>query len=490
MKKAVGYAIGILAVALAGAAVGAGGYWRYSGPSSTQLRWNNATEVTTQSTHEFAELLSQGSVGRRLQGKDLAEKWKTPAITVYSAPYVAPHPAQVTLKDLSDNGQAHAIDVVFKGPVAARTAWQELMNTVSDSAAAAARVDPYRVNRVLIATVAKGLDTLPGDRLLWTRVLVQPINFEFAGYTVAATDSRSVKIARIENSTNTKLSIGGGVDADLPGVAKPDVGQSIEKSQKASADVNEQYQNLGVDIQRDFLRIIRESAPGGDVAGNAAIQLSMLTDPQMIWCDKPHGSCEPRPIARPSQDLSNGAQPDDKLVLFVSSFHPVDGEADPRIAVLPQNPLPHCPLNANVWMLYEKRTITKGRQNYVEGLQEVELIRDGYDAGKVEIVAADDIAPAVWSIKVTDSSDTGPVTDDKPDLKGQTENGSARRLVFTDYLTASELAHWLKTQLAAKPHSEPRLKTMTFHADPRKTLTPFKHGANDCEPEPQKNASR
>jgi hypothetical protein len=98
------------------------------------------------------------------------------------------------------------------------------MKTIGDGDGAAARVDPYRASRVLVATVAKGLDTLPGDRLLWTRVFVQPINFEFAGYTVAATDSRSAKIAKIENSTNTKLSIGGGVDTDLPGVAKPDMG--------------------------------------------------------------------------------------------------------------------------------------------------------------------------------------------------------------------------------------------------------------------------
>jgi hypothetical protein len=194
---------------------------------------------------------------------------------------------------------------------------------------------------------------------------------------------------------------------------------------------------------------------------------------------------------RPSQEANNGGQPDDRLVLFVSSFHLADTDADTRIAVLPQNPLPHCPLNANVWMLYEKRTITNGRQNYVEGMQEIELIQDGYDAGKVEIVPADDIAPAVWSIKVTDASqDKGPVTDDMPNLTGQIENGSARKLVFTDYLTASELTHWLKTQLAANPDAEPRIRTMTFHVAATKTLTPFKHGANDCDPTPQENASR
>lgn len=471
--------IGLVLAALVGAALGAGGYWRYSGPPTTELRWSNATEVIAQSKKSFTDLV----------GKDTANRWSAPTVTVYSAPSIGPQQSPVTLKDLSDSGQAHAIDVVFKGPETARAAWQELMNTVSGSAGPADSVDPYRVNRVLIATVAKGLDTLPGDRLLWTRVFVQPINFEFAGYSVAATDSKSIKIASIENSTNTKLSISGGVDTGLPGAAKPDAGQTIERTQKASADVTEQYENLGVDIQRDFLRIIRESAPGGDVVGNAAIQLSMLTDPARIWCGKLNEACKPRPIARAPLPSKGDADPDDGLVLLVSSAHLADGEPDPRLSALPQSALPHCPLIANVWMLYELRSITSGRQNYVEGMQQVELSKQGYDAGKVDIVPADDIAPAVWSIKVTDpTSDRSPVTDDKPDLTGQVEHARSRRLVFTDYLTASELAHWLKTRIAAG--QDLTIKPMKFSVDPKYTLTPFKHVANDCAPAAQENATR
>ena len=173
-----------------------------------------------------------------------------------------------------------------------------------------------------------------------------------------------------------------------------------------------------------------------------------------------------------------------KLVLLVSSAHLAEDETNPRIAVFPQNALPHCPLKANVWMLYEVRQIEKGRQNYVEGAQQVKLIKGGYDAQSVNIVDADDIAPAVWSVKVTDAANPSPATDTSPDLVGLIEHGTPRRLVFTDYLTATALAHWVKAQLANAPAREPVLNGLSFQVDPSKALTPFKHTRNDCEPLP------
>jgi hypothetical protein len=481
MRKVVGYSVAV--IVLLGTGIGLGFFWKNPGPPITQLRWKNETEVKAEPNDRFKEL--------RAKDPDPAHHpWEKPTVSVYSAPYAAPHPLPVTLKDLSDNGQAHAIDFVLKGPTPPKTTWQELMSVAGDDASAPERVDPYRVNRVLIATVAKGLDTLPGDRLLWTRVFVQPINFEFAGYTLAATDNKSIKLASIENSTNTKLSIKGGGETGVPGLGKPEVGQEIEKTQKATADVNEQYENLGIDIQPTFLRIIRESAPGGDVAGNTAIQLSILTDPSKIWCEQVKEGCNPRPIVRPLPVTNDDADRDEKLVLVVSNAHLADGEQDPRINVLPQSALPHCPLKANVWMLYEIRNIKSGRQNYLEGLQQVELSQEGYNAEAVDIVPADDIAPAVWSIKVTDAKAKPPVTDDTPDLTAQIDKGSVRKLVFTDYLTTSELAHWLKTQMATSTGPDPRLKTMTFHVDSGKTLTPFKHVVNDCKSTLETNASK
>jgi hypothetical protein len=481
MAKIIGY----IGAAVVGAAVaGSSSYWKYLNPPSTQQRWSNKTQVTPNATPAFTELQSKDLLGQR---------WKKPTISVYSAPYHAPQPVHFTLKDLSNNGQAHAIDFTLKRPMPSAAAWQKLTSLLGDDANASARIDPYRVDRILVATVTKGLDTLPGDRLLWTRVFVEPINFEFAGYTIADTDNKSIKLTSIENSINTKLSIKDGAAAEVPVLGKPEFGQELEKTQKATAEVNEQYENLGIDIQPDYLRIIRESATGGDVAGNTRIRLTILTDPSIIWCrsaeENKQKRCKPTAPAAANQ----GTDPDDKLVLVVSNVHLADGEKDPRIDALPQSVLPHCPLKANVRMLYEMRNIANGRENLLEGSQQVALSQDADSADTVDIVPADDIAPAVWSIKVTDAKPDAranlPVTADASDLFAQIDNGSPRKLVFTDYLTASELAHWLKTQLAASPRREPKLKKMTFHIDSTKTLTPFKNVTNDCGPRPQLTAS-
>jgi hypothetical protein len=455
-------------------AAGTASYLKFAGPPSTELRWANKTEVTAQASDTF----------RQLVGKDTKQNWQTPTVSVYSTPYAAPQPQPVTLKDLSDNGQAHAIDALFK---VSGAAWQQLMTAAISASGTAQRTDPYRVNRVLIATVAKGLDTLPGDRLLWTRVFIQPINFTFAAYTVAATDTRSIKIASVEDSTSTKLSISGAAEQTVAGAGKPDVGQTIEKSQKASADVTEDYENLGIDIQPSFLRIIRESAPGGDVAGNALVQLSMVTDPVKIWCAQPTG-CARGSQPAPRTGVRAAQAQEDPLVLLVTNFQDAGEASAPTMSVLPQSALPHCPLKANVWMLYELRKIKSGRQNTIEGLQEVELHEDADNAHEVEVVPADDIAPAVWSIKVSDHADGSKlVTDDVPDLMGKADDATPRKLVFTDYLTASELVHWLKLRMAAKNSNAPGLKMMLYAGPDQpltseKTLTPFKHVANDCEP--------
>jgi hypothetical protein len=57
-----------------------------------------------------------------------------------------------------------------------------------------------------------------------------------------------------------------------------------------------------------------------------------------------------------------------------------------KITVLPEDALPHCPLNAMVWMLYEKRRIKSDGANYIEGLQQIDLVKDGEDVHEEEIV--------------------------------------------------------------------------------------------------------
>lgn len=77
-----------------------------------------------------------------------------------------------------------------------------------------------------------------------------------------------------------------------------------------------------------------------------------------------------------------------------------DGKDKPSIDVLPQAPVPHCPLKARVWMLYEQRHIEAGRQFYDESRQRVRFVRDADKKADVEIASADEVSPAVWTLKI------------------------------------------------------------------------------------------
>ena len=134
-------------------------------------------------------------------------------------------------------------------------AWIDLQDALNYPATSdSGERDPFRFDRVLVATVAKGLEWNPGDRMMWTRIFVQPINFAFAGYSVAATDNETVKIASLESTSSRKFSAD--LSATIPGMEAPkaSVGAGGEQSVKTTADVNAQYEKLGIDITRGFLR--------------------------------------------------------------------------------------------------------------------------------------------------------------------------------------------------------------------------------------------
>jgi hypothetical protein len=70
-----------------------------------------------------------------------------------------------------------------------------------------------------------------------------------------------------------------------------------------------------------------------------------------------------------------------------------------------------CPLMTNVWMLYEERRIDKGWEFYEESKQEVSFLRKADPPRPAEVVSADDVRPAVWSIQIVPSPDTPPSND-------------------------------------------------------------------------------
>jgi hypothetical protein len=199
---------------------------------------------------------------------------------------------------------------------------------------------------------------------------------------------------------------------------------------------------------------------------------------------------------------------EEDVVLLVTGFHaddepaPVSGDHAPTlestkvntksaIDVLPQVPVPHCPLLARVWMLYEERKVADGTNNfYDESQQDVELIRGGEDKADVEVTSADEVSPAVWSLRICDTSDCDAERPNplkamatRKGTKRQTSTGVMRDVVFTDYGKAVNVAHWLRsTQQKTPDRSDYTFNYPSDAPNSKQALVPFKNTRNECKP--------
>jgi hypothetical protein len=266
-------------------------------------------------------------------------------------------------------------------------------------------------------------------------------------------------VASVEATSARKFSAD--IGATIPGLEGPkaSLGPSSEHSVKTTSEINAQYEKLGIDIRAGFLRIIRESETGGDAIGNTTVALTAATDAQSVWKQYPGDRCRPdvggyvtcdseRQFPRVRADNPTNAR--DDLVLLVKGFHDGDDGQQHRspIDVLPQVPVPHCALRARVWMLYEERAVNgDGAKFYEEAQQKVTLSRDAQDKEDLEIMGADEVSPAVWSLEKCEKGQCADGDENTNPLRATARNGPKqwRKLVFTDYGVAVKLAHWLRT---------------------------------------------
>jgi hypothetical protein len=448
-----------------------------NGTDSDARRWHRSDPIRESSLYQT--LVDPTPNNLFSEPKDPPSfNWRVPNVVVYSAPAVSPPHSHLSIRGLSDNAQAHVIDFLAKEIPLAPDAWTKLEEALIDEPhpRTGSDNDPFKFQRILVATVSKGTDWGPGDRFLWTRVLIAPINFRFAGYTVASTENAIVRVTTVE-TTRTRKS-GGGLELEIPGLenAKATVEPpNNERTIKTSSDVESQYEKLGVDIFPNFLRLIRESERGGDVVGNTSIALSMVTDPVMIR-------------KRTFQDDPSPPDPQDLELLVTATHFDEDSPTEPHsneslISVQPRVPVPHCPLRALVWMIYETRHITNGREFYEEAKQDVELIRDAKDKQYMEVVDADDVSPALWSIKIVRNDQ--PETSKPEFLSAHAEEKSLPRvLVFTEYGSASKVVRWLK---AGNPQDPRNKLNLEYPGAPQKvpdnvSLIPVKRIFDECNP--------
>ena len=498
-------------------------------------RWHSLTASNPTPCYATFSAYPPSQAGTCFHPEDAAiprtpDDWNEPHLSVYS---VRPVPrSSPTLRDLGDRGQKEAIRFLEDNAALKSKAWIDLQDALNYSANSdAGEKDPFRFDRVLVATVAKGLGWNPGDRMMWTRLFIQPINFTFAGYSVAATDNETVKIASLESTSSRKFSAD--LSATIPGMEAPKASASAggEQNVKTTTDVNAQYEKLGIDITRGFLRIIRESETGGDVVGNTTVTLTAVTDAETIWRQFPADKCDPTakiPRLSIKDRCHHGALPqidgaeasdskdlkakDEDLVLLVTGIHPGDENPSPAgdgqstppqkpevhsaIDVLPMVPVPHCALKARVWMLFAKREVEGGTNiSYDESRQDVKLIRDAEDKADVEVMSADEVSPDVWSLKICDTTQC-----DKESLKplqamvkesganGKKVAGVMRNVVFADYGKAVATAHWLRRAQQATPDGS----NYTFNypsstPDSKEALVPVKNARDECKAVPKKS---
>lgn len=354
--------------------------------------------------------------------------WSKPQVNVYSHASPPKDEPNLSIKDISDRGQAAFIEAMTRPNIKPDDFRSILAKPfASDSQISLTPKKIHNVfNRTLVATVTKGLDAKPGDRLMWTSILIKPNNFSFGGYTVFATDNQVINIEHVQDQTTN--SIQGQVSATLPSPAQPNVGitTKYENQYTTSADINEQYTKNSVDILPNYLRIYRESERNLDVAGNTLIDLSAIIDPKK-W-----------------HKTANGATPIESRVLLASNpdlrkngklLAPKDANIDLTLVLSS----PHCPLTAQVSMIYQMREIISHRDSYQEGEQEVEIKKNATPWKNVEIVSADEVHPSTWEI-ISDK--------DKIPIMAQTANGETLKLAFSDFETAFEVAEWMKKRRA------------------------------------------
>ena len=119
----------------------------------------------------------------------------------------------------------------------------------------------------------------------------------------------------------------------------------------------------------------------------------------------------------------------------------------------------------------------KGANCTDESKQKVTIMRDAEERADVEVMNADEVSPAVWSLKKCAQTKCG---DDSQPLKATVKDAQRfRKVVFTDYGVAVKLAHWLRTN----KQSTPAGSNYTFDYGPNsnESLIPVKSRIDECQ---------
>lgn len=340
-----------------------------------------------------------------------SDSGEKPIVAVYS--FATPGEARplTRLRDLTGEGQAAYIaQVGGRGDAAALR--KKLAMPIDGDHAIGPTVLPA-LERTLVVSVQKPRSAGVGDRLMHTTVTIVPVGkgFEFAGYTIAATDNRVQDIAKLSTTSDASLD----VSLAPPIKALGDVGISgkASRSHMTSADIVQQYEKLNIDIEPGAMTIIRESERGLDVVGNTIVNLTIV--PQL----PENGNILPQLFLATGQDLTDNGR------LRSASTASIDLE---QVSVPAR-----CALRATVTMRYLMRHVVSGAEYYTEGKQAVSLLDGDTDPVLHTLVREEETQPLLWQI----------VTASGQGLTVSPAPGAQHSLVFDNYSSAQEFSGWL-----------------------------------------------
>ncbi|HEY0412349.1 MAG TPA: hypothetical protein VGD66_04325 [Allosphingosinicella sp.] len=343
-----------------------------------------------------------------------------PQVQVYSVATAAP-PGKIRLTELSDRGQAALIEALAKTNADAATLRSLVAAPLASGGDGSGLVDRTQLDRTLIISVSKGVAAEPGDRLMRTIVTITPHRdagqrrppFEFAGYTIAATDNKTQNIAHLETKSDASLTAT--ISPTIKGTGDNSLVGALSRSHTTTADIAQQYENLNIDITPERLIVTRESERGLDVVGNTIIALTLATPPR---------------TSQPTAFLASDVK-----------FHDKGKALPPKTASFTLRPLqylPACPLRADVRLRYQLRHIVTGREYYTEGKQTASIVSDTIELPNQILVRPEDAQGQLYQIKIyRHRVEDGAII-------ATTVDGGQQPLLFDDYAEASRVAAWMK----------------------------------------------
>ena len=335
-----------------------------------------------------------------------------PSVVVYSFPTPPPLASKTRVRDLSDRGQQAFIAALALKGIDAEALRKAVAKPI-DALPPAPGADATALERTVVINVSKPIGSQVGDRLMRTIVTIRPTagQFEFAGYTIVATDNKLLPIAHLEDESNQSLDVS--LAPKIGGFGDNTVGGKLSHSAKSTTDVNQQFENLGVDISPDRLAITRESERNLDVQGNTIIALTLVPPPAAMTA----------------------------TALLADKFEGFDkgkrlSSAKTKLEVEPISYLRSCALQADVVLDYVMRHIDRGQEYYTEGKQTVSLV-PGRAQTQVELVRASETQPPLFQISLLRQGRT------QGSLLARLSNGTSAPLLFGSFDEARAFATWL-----------------------------------------------